>query len=132
MWKPASVILPWLMSSLPPCSRGPNTTAEESCRSSGASKNLSNVADFYPAVTLYGIAQARMWFPPPRPAIRRGVGNRCHPSSSPGRAEFLLISTRHASPARSEHELFWCGEVTCICLTEREHTHALSLTEILQ
>src|SRR6516164_7716209 len=128
MWKPASVVLPWLLSSLPPCSRGPITTPEESCRSSGASKNPSNVADFYPAVTLYGIAQARMRLPPPRPALRRGMGNRHHPGSSSGRSEFLLRSTRHQSPARAEHELFRSVEVTCVCLTEREHTHALSLT----
>ena len=92
---------------------------------------MSNVADFYPAVTVYGIAQARMWLPPPRPAIRRGMGTsitRCRVQV----AQILLRSTRHESPARAEHELFRSGEVTCICLTEREHTHALSLTEILQ
>lgn len=55
-----------------------------------------------------------------------------HPSSTPGRAGFLIRSARHESPARAEHELFRCGEVTCIRLTEREHTHALTLTEILQ
>lgn len=93
---------------------------------------MSNVADFYPAVTLYGIAQARLWLPPPRPATRRGVGNRHHQPSSPGRPEFLVRSTRHESPARAEHELFRSGEVTFVCLTEREHTHALPLTEILQ